>query len=574
MGLIVWLPLNGDMRNNGLGNATLASTSATFTDGPWGKALSCNGSTYWTVNGITLGNDATIACWGKTSVSGKMKWVLQANVYAHLNLFESSFYTLNTGDSNNNPFKDGSNNVPVLTDNKWHHFVVTFGNNQAKLYIDGQYRGTAITFKSPACSIKNIRIAGGYSNAHSYDYNGAIDDFRVYDHCLTEDDIKNLYNCKTFDLVNQCNVAFDRAGQIASGVIPYNITTSGSAFYLNGSDAAIQIPFTDMQSGEFTMNTWFYKDSFGPDRWETIFGGPSGFELEMKNASASTPVIVTYSWGTKQIPYSLNQWNMLTMARTSGGTKFYLNGEYKQSGTAGSIPATSSTAGQYFIGAWKAYNSQNFKGYIKDFQIYAKELQASEISQLYEIGPQTSSLPDGYTKLQYITFTGTQYIEFPRLQSSTNIKLVFEFCPDDTSSLSQPTLMGIKNNTFQLFRSSTTQMGLWWKSGGSYGLGNFKQNDNNILEIYFDSTTFSCKLNNFSQSYSNTELYTKVKSGALLIGGYNPGTSYQWYGKLYSIEIYCDNSLVMYLVAAQKNTIKGMYDKISGTWYPPSTGSF
>ncbi len=195
MGLKVWLSLNGTLENNMLNGIKHSSTSGTvsYTTGKIGQALSCNGSTYCVYNGINLGSDATICCWSKTSTSKKMKWVLVCDSSDFLNIYENSFYTLNTGDSNNNPFKDASNNtVSVITDGKWHHFAVTFGNNLAKLYIDGQYRGTAQTFRSPACTNGTIKIAGGFKNTHTYDWNGALNDFRIYDNCLSPKEISEL----------------------------------------------------------------------------------------------------------------------------------------------------------------------------------------------------------------------------------------------------------------------------------------------------------------------------------------------------------------------------------------------
>lgn len=125
-----------------------------------------------------------------------MPWVLETSESNKLNLYCSSSYgyTLNTGDAGNNRFKDkNGNNIAVLNDGEWHHFVVTFGSNIAKLYIDGIYRGTASTFRNPTTSSsKLIKLAGGYNNDHSYDWNGMINDFRVYDHCLSAKEVEEI----------------------------------------------------------------------------------------------------------------------------------------------------------------------------------------------------------------------------------------------------------------------------------------------------------------------------------------------------------------------------------------------
>lgn len=197
MALQVWLPLNGTFENKGIQDITVtASGSATFATG--GKiseqALQGNGSTYWSINPITLGSEASICCWSKTATNGKMMWVLEATSYSSLNLYASSVYSLNVGNGSTNAFKDNNNNtITVFNDNKWHHFVVTFGNNQSKLYIDGDYKGMAPTFKNPTTTTsKKIKIGGGFSNGHTYDWNGMINDFRVYDHCLSPLEVKEI----------------------------------------------------------------------------------------------------------------------------------------------------------------------------------------------------------------------------------------------------------------------------------------------------------------------------------------------------------------------------------------------
>ena len=50
----------------------------------------------------------------------------------------------------------------------------------AKLYIDGSYRGTALTYKAPTTTgTHKIKLAGDYKSGHSYDWNGQIKDFRI-----------------------------------------------------------------------------------------------------------------------------------------------------------------------------------------------------------------------------------------------------------------------------------------------------------------------------------------------------------------------------------------------------------
>ena len=153
------------------------------------------------------------------------------------------------------------------------------------------------------------------------------------------------------------------------------------SYDFDGITGSIQIPNLSklVPSGEFTMNCWIYHDdTWSSKAWETIFGGPSGFELEAKNYSTNSPVLYAYSWGQGQATYELNKWNMITMTRNASEAKFYINGELKITGSAGTIPS-----GNYFIGAWNTSSQQNYKGRISDFTLYSTVLSEEDIKMLY-----------------------------------------------------------------------------------------------------------------------------------------------------------------------------------------------
>jgi hypothetical protein len=104
-------------------------------------------------------------------------------------------------------------------------------------------------------------------------------------------------------------------------------------------------------------------------------------------ASSNVSYVHPYSWGggstatpnSYSIAYELDKWNMLTMIRTTSNTKFYLNGELKITGSAGSIPS-----GNYFIGSWSTTTGQNYRGQIQDFRLYTTVLTDKDIQSLYQ----------------------------------------------------------------------------------------------------------------------------------------------------------------------------------------------
>ena len=185
------------------------------------------------------------------------------------------------------------------------------------------------------------------------------------------------------------NIEYDCSGYRNDGNRIGGITLSNSplsiryeSYYsFDGDTGCIQIPnlSTLVPSGEFTMNCWIYHDdTWSSKEYETIFGGPDNFELEAKKKSTNSSVLCAWSWGQGTAAYELNKWNMITMTRNASETKFYINGELKITGSAGTIPS-----GNYFIGAWKTSSQQNYKGKISDFRLYSTVLPAEDIKVLY-----------------------------------------------------------------------------------------------------------------------------------------------------------------------------------------------
>ena len=192
------------------------------------------------------------------------------------------------------------------------------------------------------------------------------------------------------------STVYDSSGYNHNGSITGNLILSNNTpkykITTQLSDSASSIGIgnlsTYLPEKIFTFNIWFKKitGEWSSKSWETILGGPSGFELEGKLSSTTKAYIHPYSWGggstsspnSYSIEYTLDEWHMLTMVRTTSDSKFYLDGELKVTGSAGSLPS-----GDYFLGAWQTAIKQNYRGYFSDVYIYATALTADQIKELY-----------------------------------------------------------------------------------------------------------------------------------------------------------------------------------------------
>jgi hypothetical protein len=118
-----------------------------------------------------------------------------ANQYAYANSAASYFFRKAWG-SNTWSFVMNNRTVSMASDffseNEWYHVVLTWDEpNYRKIYIDGNLNEHDTTwFDSPAATLDEMGANGGGNNT----FNGQIDDARVYNYALTQDQILMLYN--------------------------------------------------------------------------------------------------------------------------------------------------------------------------------------------------------------------------------------------------------------------------------------------------------------------------------------------------------------------------------------------
>ena len=107
--------------------------------------------------------------------------------------------SVNTGDGSSRTYNKYVGNS-ILNSNTWYHIGYTYDNGTIKLYVNGNLDGT---YTGIINSIVEdfIQIFGWAFRSSSYTdntvygnykVNGDINDVRIYDHCLSEKEIKDL----------------------------------------------------------------------------------------------------------------------------------------------------------------------------------------------------------------------------------------------------------------------------------------------------------------------------------------------------------------------------------------------
>lgn len=191
MSLQIWLPLNGNLNNHGLKDIVITNHGATINaNGKIGKCYDFTGESYLTISngaiGITNGNDFSCCYWLKeleNNTVNQFRVIYQCGNLI-IGQYGSSLNIYNAGGS-------GLNVVANIDTTQWHHCVFTFegSTNTISIYIDGELKKSSVVTSIPTTSTSAYI---GKRSTNTYLFNGYLNDFRIYDHCLSPREVKEI----------------------------------------------------------------------------------------------------------------------------------------------------------------------------------------------------------------------------------------------------------------------------------------------------------------------------------------------------------------------------------------------
>ena len=209
MSLQIWLPLNGDIKNQGLvdWNPTIQSgTTASYVDGKIGKALNAGGITMpaSVTKQILNNNEFSYACWiypnGAEGSTSERSMIFGNGEMSSLGGRQFSLFQYPTANDLHFSWQNYSGGsyssawggviTGALPSKKWTHIAMTYNkadSEQVKFYINGVHKtGVAYNFTSSADSFEfNTQLI--HNSPYHY-----LNDVRLYDHALSEKEVKEL----------------------------------------------------------------------------------------------------------------------------------------------------------------------------------------------------------------------------------------------------------------------------------------------------------------------------------------------------------------------------------------------
>ena len=193
MALQVWLPLINDTHNQGLREITVTNNGATVdTGGIIGGCYVIGSGKYLSANLDMNSPEWSITAWffsDGNSYNGTAYLVSlhssnsAADFYGGIEVDSSTSFIARL---TNTKYTFGT-----ITTGVWHHLAVTYKDNVVYGYVDGSLMASKSVTGGVTSASTKMEIARRYGQT-AYYTSGKINDIRVYDHCLSAKEIKEI----------------------------------------------------------------------------------------------------------------------------------------------------------------------------------------------------------------------------------------------------------------------------------------------------------------------------------------------------------------------------------------------
>lgn len=236
MSLIAWYPLNGDLRDYSGHNRHLSINNGVglHTSGKIGKCYHFDGTGDYmglpaSENTFLPSGNApfSVAVWFTLATIPTMRydlWTWGNSAPCQLNGCDIYADKMNFYNYSNDP----SFIYEPFVVNKWYHFVVTYDGTTLKQYLNGVLKTTNTFGNFQVTKGTQLSIGRDWGRDISY-HNGRMNDFRIYDHALSEKEISEIKKAKVL------HYSFDDFQEPTENIIMHtNLDTGWQKEYCTG----------------------------------------------------------------------------------------------------------------------------------------------------------------------------------------------------------------------------------------------------------------------------------------------------------------------------------------------------
>ena len=448
MALQIWLPLNGTLENKGCTDITVVNNGATVnTAGKIGSCYSFDGNDDYIsivcpkLNTIFSGGAQpfSVAMWINHADSSR---AILMGAYGLPNTPNNSFFNLELSTAHayrfdwkaNPDWYPNNTNVGSAT---WAHVVCTYDGTQVKIYLNGSLTATRNG------TLATLEYTGPYylgrdSRTGTTAFNGKMNDFRVYDHCLSTAEIKELsqgliLHYKLDDIVDDIRI-IDSSGYSHHGSIKNTVEIETDtirylkSINLPNGNSAINCGRGGMVTDSITYSMWINYSTWG-NPVSCTEGGGWNFETNPVQLAINIESI-GYLHAVSSFQPTANEWHMLTGVYDRLNQKAYIYIDGQMTGeTNASSPNLIHYNGSNVIwlgveasGSATAFASNGMIGKMSDFRIYCTALSAEDILDLYH----TSAKIDKTGKVHTFEFVEDESTKITKTGITEWVELIEE----------------------------------------------------------------------------------------------------------------------------------------------------
>ena len=196
MALQVWLPLNGNINNQGLSGITMTGSPNSWgSNGKIGKCAIFTGNTsnviYNNTTDFNYTDNFSYCMWiNHNYTDSAVQWAF-TNGRAD---YGGYGYGIQIASASDIRCWFGNRIISISCPaNEWHHIAFTISGTTIKVYKDGLLYSTNTTATLPTYSDGNgLGIGCFHFTSNIYPYYGSLNDFRIYDHCLSAKEVSEI----------------------------------------------------------------------------------------------------------------------------------------------------------------------------------------------------------------------------------------------------------------------------------------------------------------------------------------------------------------------------------------------
>ena len=329
---------------------------------------------------------------------------------------------------------------PIPT-NQWTHIVIVYNwsgtndiNSSKAIFINGVFNNGSVINKSQIPSIDYAGLKfGRYRNSLNYNYNGLLDEIKIWNRTITADEVYHIYlNESNKALANYSDKMiaewrFNNSESILADdsfdknhlvLINYSrplwnstggINTSG-AFMFNGLYNYIRINNTHsdkiINQSNSTLSVWFKMNRTSSQVFAAWYNFGNIRYAEARTSTGGTEIgcqwNATIQNSTSSARYYNNEWHMIACIREGQNVKLYLDGVLN--GTTAFVGDVPLPPYDLFIGAGGYDPSATysfFNGSIDEVKLFRRALTADDIWEMYSNA--TANLNKYYKTGNYIS---------------------------------------------------------------------------------------------------------------------------------------------------------------------------